>query len=284
MNGHWRFRSAQRGRACPVGADSIGQTLAPTGFTLIELLVVIAIIAILAAMLLPALSRAKQASYEAACSSNLRQMGITIQMYALDRNDRMPILWERPISAPPLPDAVGNGRGYTMFGLLLSQTRVPMTVFRCPADRRQYKLTEENFWQMLPSQVSQFDTLVPFDYSANAVGYALAQRRVPWSLPDLGPLPASNIRRPASVYLVWDGHIPTWNIGNGYQQLKASLEELQVNPQSWAYHLQTTFRHSSGTRERKNIRRGPNAVLADGHVQRKIDFLALDEDNFNLPR
>jgi prepilin-type N-terminal cleavage/methylation domain-containing protein/prepilin-type processing-associated H-X9-DG protein len=59
-------------------------------FTLIELLVVIAIIAILAAMLLPVLASAKEKSKRAKCISNLHQIGIALQMYALDNRDYLP--------------------------------------------------------------------------------------------------------------------------------------------------------------------------------------------------
>jgi prepilin-type N-terminal cleavage/methylation domain-containing protein len=72
------------------GGKSIKCVAGKKGFTLIELLVVIAVIAILAALLLPALARAKQKGQQAVCLSNLKQVGLAFTLYLGDHDDRFP--------------------------------------------------------------------------------------------------------------------------------------------------------------------------------------------------
>jgi prepilin-type N-terminal cleavage/methylation domain-containing protein/prepilin-type processing-associated H-X9-DG protein len=104
------------------------------GFTLIELLVVIAIIAILAAILLPVLSKARERGYRAACMSNLHQQGVGFTIYGSDSNNKLPDLRYTPFTTTS-GTAYGNWPWdiSTNFTDAMIADGCTRNVFYCPA-------------------------------------------------------------------------------------------------------------------------------------------------------
>lgn len=115
------------------------------GFSLIELLVVVAIVGILAATLLPALSRAKAKSSRISCVCNLKQVGVAFRTWALDHNDKYPM--QISITNGGTMELIGSQMVHAHFEVMSNELSTPKILF-CPSDRDHSRQVATDFLGM----------------------------------------------------------------------------------------------------------------------------------------
>jgi prepilin-type N-terminal cleavage/methylation domain-containing protein/prepilin-type processing-associated H-X9-DG protein len=143
----------------------------PVGFTLIELLVVIAIISILAAILFPVFARAREKARQTSCLSNLRQLGIGLDMYSQDHDETLFFFGHNvdPSRVNPVTP-LGANAGNRWWNQIISYTSDTRDLLVCPSDdERRPNSTDNKPRSYVANRAAESLTLAQVDRPADVI-------------------------------------------------------------------------------------------------------------------